>query len=248
MSLSSGSSVRLHNDASDTKPASANSAPDAGSASSQGIHSDKPNSPVSTSGAQSVSPRSSAGNIAQTGIIAALYAALTLLTLTLLGGLAFGPVQFRLSEAVCVLALFTRNAIPGLAIGCALANLIGIALNGSGALGLLDVIGGTFATFIGSWWCWRMRNRVGLALLGPIVANAVIVSAYLPIILAAAGFYTIPFTDISLADSYLLMYFFGVVAIGLGEALVVYGLGWPLQAALRRTGIFASERYVRHSG
>ncbi len=79
-------------------------------------------------------------NITQAGVIAALYAALTLLTLTFLGGFAFGPVQLRVSEVVCVLALFTPNAIPGLTIGCALANLIGIALNGSGALGLLDVV------------------------------------------------------------------------------------------------------------
>lgn len=182
---------------------------------------------------------SNAHRIARTGIIAALYAALTLLTMTLLGGLAFGPVQLRISEVVCVLALFTAEAIPGLAIGCVLANLIGIALNGSGALGLLDVVGGSVATFLGAWWCWRMRSRVGIALLGPVIANAVIVAAYLPLILAAAGFYTIPFTDISLIQSYPLMYLFGVITIGLGEAVVIYGLGWPLQAALRRTPLFA---------
>ncbi|MCL2529674.1 MAG: QueT transporter family protein [Coriobacteriia bacterium] len=176
-------------------------------------------------------------DLAQAGVIAALYAALTLITLTLLGGLAFGPVQFRLSEAVCVLALFTRNAIPGLTIGCALANLVGIALFGSGALGLLDVFGGSLATFLGAWWCWRMRSRVGIALLGPIVANALIVAAYLPILLMALGFYTIPFTDISLVESYPLMYLFGVVAIGIGQSVVIYGLGLPLQAALRRTNI-----------
>ncbi len=178
-------------------------------------------------------------NITEAGMIAALYAALTLLTLTFLGSLAFGPVQLRLSEVVCVLALFTRNAIPGLTIGCALANLIGIALNGSGALGLLDVVGGSAATFLGAWWCWRMRRKVGIALLGPVIANALIVAAYLPVLLAAIGFYTIPFTDISLTESYPLMYLFGVVTVGLGEALVVYGLGWPLQAALRRTSLFA---------
>jgi uncharacterized membrane protein len=175
-----------------------------------------------------------ASRIAKTGVIAAIYAALTVLTLTLLGGLAFGPVQFRLSEAACVLALFFAEAVPGLTIGCALANLMGIALNGSGALGLLDVVGGSAATFIGAWWCWRMRSRIGLALLGPVVANALIVAAYLPLILAAVGFYTVPFTDISLAESYPQMYLFGVLTIGLGEALVVYGLGLPLQAALKR--------------
>ena len=176
--------------------------------------------------------------IAEAGVIAALYAALTLVSFTFLGGLAFGPVQLRVSEAVCVLALFTRNAIPGLTIGCVLANLIGIALFGSGALGLLDVIFGSLATFLGSWWCWRMRSKVGVALLGPVVANALIVSAYLPLILAALGFYTVPFTDISLVESYPLMYLFGVAAIGLGQAVVVYGLGLPLFTALRRTTVF----------
>lgn len=184
------------------------------------------------------SPVSRTMKIVQAGVIAALYAALTLLTLTLLGSFAFGPLQLRISEAVCVLALFTPQAIPGLTIGCALANLIGIALNGSGALGLLDVVGGSFATFIGAWWCWRMRKRVGIALLGPVMANAVFIAAYLPLVLAAAGFYTIPFTSISLAESYPFMYLFGVVTLGLSEALVVYGLGWPLQAALRRTNLF----------
>jgi hypothetical protein len=50
--------------------------------------------------------------------------------------------------------------------------------------------------------------------------------------------YTIPFTDISLVESYPLMYLFGVVTIGIGEALVVYGLGLPLQAGLRKTALF----------
>lgn len=83
-----------------------------------------------------------------------------------------------------------------------------------------------------------MRKRVGIALLGPVMANAVFIAAYLPLVLAAAGFYTIPFTSISLAESYPFMYLFGVVTLGLSEALVVYGLGWPLQAALRRTNLF----------
>ncbi|MDR3135911.1 MAG: QueT transporter family protein [Coriobacteriales bacterium] len=173
--------------------------------------------------------------VARSSIIAALYAALTLLTMTLLGGLSFGPVQLRLSEAVCVLALLTPSAISGLTIGCALANLAGIALNGSGALGLLDVVFGSAATCLGALWCWRLRQKPALALLGPVLANAVIVAAYLPLVLAAAGFFTIPFTDLSLASSYPLMYLFGFLGIGIGEALVIYGLGWPLLAALRRS-------------
>ena len=180
------------------------------------------------------STASPARRIARAGMIAAIYAALTILTITLLQGLAWGPVQLRVSEAVCVLALLSRSAVPGLTIGCVLANLIGIALTGSGALGLLDVVFGSTATLLGALWAWRMRARTGVALLGPVVANAVIVAAYLPIILAAYGFYTIPFTDIDLVGNYPLMYLFGVVAIGTGQAIVVYGLGLPLLQALKR--------------
>ena len=105
--------------------------------------------------------------VAQAGMIAAVYAAATLVTLLLLQGLAWGPVQFRLSEAVCVLAVLTPAAVPGLTIGCAIANLIALAINGTGALGLLDVAFGSLATFLGALWCWKLRDRPKLALLGP---------------------------------------------------------------------------------
>ena len=179
--------------------------------------------------------------IARAGMIAAIYAALTVLTITLLQGFAWGPVQLRISEAVVVLALLTPSAIPGLTIGCILANLIGIALTGSGALGLLDVAFGSLATLIGALWAYRMRARPGIALLGPVIANALIVAAYLPLLLSAYGFYTIPFTEIDLVGNYPLMYLFGVVAVGLSEALVVYALGLPLLRALRRLSFFTEE-------
>ena len=51
------------------------------------------------------------------------------------------------------------------------------------------------------------------------------------------GYYTIPFTSIALDGLYLPMYLFGVVATGVGEALVMYALGLPLLAALKRTGV-----------
>jgi uncharacterized membrane protein len=171
-------------------------------------------------------------------MIAAVYAALTVLCLTLLQGLAWGPVQLRLSEAVCVLAVLTPAAVPGLTIGCIIANLVGIAVNGTGALGLLDVLFGSLATLLGALWMRKFRTRVGIALLGPVLANALIVPAYLPVILAAFGFYTIPFTSIDLAGSWPLMYLFGFLAIGAGEALVVYALGLPLLRALRATRLF----------
>lgn len=171
--------------------------------------------------------------VAQAGMIAAVYAAATLVALLLLQGLAWGPVQFRISEAFVVLAVLTPAAVPGLTIGCVIANLINCVISGSGVLGLLDVVFGSVATLLGALWCRKFRNRPMLALLGPILANALIVPAYLPILLQGFGFYTLPFTSLSLEGVYPLMYLFGFIATGMGEALVVYVLGFPLLKALK---------------
>lgn len=175
--------------------------------------------------------------VAQAGMIAAAYAAATLVTIMLLQGLAWGPVQFRVSEALCVTAALTPAAIPGLTAGCVIANLIALVVNGTGALGLLDVVFGSLATLVGALWCWKLRERPALALLGPVVANALIVPAYLPLLLTGLGFYTIPFTSISIEGAYLPMYLFGLIATGTGEALVMYVLGLPLFRALAKVGL-----------
>ena len=175
--------------------------------------------------------------LARAGIVAAAYAAATLLCLLVLQGLAWGPVQFRISEAVCVVAVLLAPAVPGLTVGCVIANLINTALAGAGALGLLDVVFGSLATLLGALWCRRFSDRPKLALAGFVIFNALIVPAYLPIMLQGLGFYTIPFTDISLDGTYIYMYLFGVLAIGIGEAVVVYLLGLPLLAALKSAGV-----------
>lgn len=179
--------------------------------------------------------------VAQAGMIAAVYAACTLASLVLLQGLAWGPVQFRISEALVVLAVLTPAAVPGLTIGCVIANLANMAIAGTGALGLLDVVFGSAATLLGALWCRKFAARPAVALLGPVIANALIVAAYLPVLLQGLGFYTIPFTDISLDGAYAAMYAFGAVAIGIGEAVVVYALGMPLLAALRKANVIKQE-------
>ncbi|MCL1799001.1 MAG: QueT transporter family protein [Eggerthellaceae bacterium] len=173
--------------------------------------------------------------VAQAGMIAAVYASATLLAMFLLQGLAWGPVQFRVSEAITVLAVLTPAAVPGLTLGCAIANLAASVMNGTGLLGIFDVAFGTLATLLAALWCRRFRESPRLALLGPVVANALIVPAYLPLLLQGLGFYTIPFTSISLEGAYLPMYLFGVAAVGFGQAVVVYALGYPLLKALRKT-------------
>ena len=97
--------------------------------------------------------------LARVGVIAAVYAACTLIALLFLGSLAWGPIQFRVSEALCVLALFTPAAIPGLTLGCVIANVMNIVISGTGMLGMLDVVFGSLATFAGALFTWKMRRH-----------------------------------------------------------------------------------------
>lgn len=73
------------------------------------------------------------------------------------------------------------------------------------------------------------------------LANALIVPAYLPLLLQGIGFYTIPFTSISLDGAWLPMYLFGLVATGIGEAVIMYVLGYPLQRSLAKTPFMKRE-------
>lgn len=179
--------------------------------------------------------------LARVGVIAAAYAACTLIALLFLGSFAWGPIQFRVSEALCVLALFTPAAIPGLTLGCVIANVMNIVISGTGMLGMLDVVFGSLATFAGALFTWKMRRHPLVALAGPVLANALIVPAYLPLLLQGVGFYTIPFTTISLDNSWLFMYLFGLVTTGVGEAVIMYVLGYPLARSLAKTPMFSAE-------
>lgn len=112
--------------------------------------------------------------LAHAALIAALYAVLTHLQNLLLPGSATWAIQCRLSEALCILALFTPAAIPGLGIGCLLFNLTFAA-----ALPL-DWVLGTAATVCAAGAMWflrhvRLKSWPLPALLMPALFNAVFV-------------------------------------------------------------------------
>lgn len=113
--------------------------------------------------------------IAQTAIIAAMYAALTYAQNLILPGTTTMAVQFRASEALNVLALFTPAAIPGLTLGCVISNLASI---GQGLP--LDMIFGSLAT-LGSVICMYFLREVKvgkyplLAMLMPAIWNGVVI-------------------------------------------------------------------------
>lgn len=113
--------------------------------------------------------------LAQTAIIAAMYAVLTYAQNLLLPGTTSMAVQFRVSEALNVLALFMPSAIPGLTLGCVLSNLYNI-----GAGLPLDMIFGSIATLGATICIYALRNvkvkKYPLpAMLMPAIWNGVIV-------------------------------------------------------------------------
>ena len=112
-----------------------------------------------------MSQKNSSLYIVQGAMIAAAYVVLTIV----FAPISFQEIQIRVSEALTILPVFTPAAVPGLAIGCLLANIIGGAA-------LPDVIFGSLATLIGAVGTRLLRNRTPvLAIIPPIVANMLIV-------------------------------------------------------------------------
>ena len=97
--------------------------------------------------------------------IAAIYVVLTMVFLPI----SFGPIQFRISELLCVLPYFTPAAIPGLFIGCLIANVLGGGI-------LLDVLAGSLTTLAAAYLTWMLRGKSKfLASVPPVVLNAIVI-------------------------------------------------------------------------
>ncbi len=109
-------------------------------------------------------------------MIAAMYVALS--AVSQLVGLCSGNIQCRISEALCVLPVFTSAAVPGVTVGCLITNMLF-------GVGPLDVVLGTLATLIGALVCWLIRKKLPwLASVPTILSNTFIV----PVVLWYYGF------------------------------------------------------------
>ncbi|MFR7992455.1 MAG: QueT transporter family protein [Lachnospiraceae bacterium] len=104
--------------------------------------------------------------ITTAAMIAALYVVLTMIANAL--GLASQAIQLRFSEALTVLPYFTAAAVPGLAVGCLLSNVL------AGGV-IIDVIFGTIATLLGALGTYALRKYKYAAPLPPIIANTLII-------------------------------------------------------------------------
>lgn len=146
-------------------------------------------------------------------LIAALYVALT--SVSALMGLASGAIQLRLSEALTILPVFFPEAIPGLFIGCIIANFL------TGAA-IWDVIFGSLATLIGALGAYLLRRLptrlIWIATLPTVLANAVIV----PFVIIFAS---------STPDAYEFLF----LTVGAGEIISASVLGTLLYGLLIRT-------------
>lgn len=156
---------------------------------------------------------SSTKKLVRAGMIAALYTVMT----CFLGEIAYGPFQVRPAEALCILPIFFAEAVPGLFIGCALANIFS-------QFGVYDVAFGSLTTLVAAILTFIVgrifKEKFVSVLIGgvpPVVLNAFFIP--LIIVLGGAG-----------EDTYFTLF----LSFLLTETVWVYGLGIPLFFAVKR--------------
>lgn len=146
-------------------------------------------------------------------LIAALYVALTSLATAV--GMSSGVIQFRISEALCILPIFFPEAIPGLFVGCFISNLLV-----PGAV-IWDIIFGSLATLIGAVGARMLKGLPEkykwAATLPTILANVIIIP---PVLIFAYG----------ASDSF----WFLMLTVGIGEIACAGVLGSSLYYVLRK--------------
>ena len=136
--------------------------------------------------------------ITRNAVISALYFLLNLL----LEPISYGPVQLRVAEALTLLPLIFPEAYVGLAVGCAISNIISL-------FGVLDIIFGSLITLVAGYLTSKIRN-IWIAPLPPILLNAI----FLPLVWILAGS----------QDMYILQ----VLYLTISQSIVLYLLGVPM--------------------
>ncbi len=157
--------------------------------------------------------------LSEAGIIAALYFALTMASIPL----SYMTPQVRISEALCVLPLFTPAAIPGLFIGCLLSNLAG------SPLGPYDILFGSLATLTAAVAARNIRPK-WLVPLPAVAINAFVVAGILQYYLG-------------------ILYWESVLWVAAGQAIACYVLGLPLLLTLekQKDRLFKNARIGKQS-
>ncbi|MBF8982405.1 QueT transporter family protein [Lutibacter sp. B2] len=141
--------------------------------------------------------------LVQAAFIAAIYVAITIA----FAPISYGQIQIRISEALTVLPMFTPAAIPGLFVGCIIANIYGGG-------GMIDIVFGSLATLLAAYLSYKMPKR-WLVPLPAVVVNGIVIGFVLNFL------YELP-----------LLITMGWVTIG--QVIACYGLGYPLILTLEK--------------
>ena len=156
-------------------------------------------------------------------LIAAAYSGLTYLSNIF--GLAYGPIQLRVSEVLTILPVFTPAAIPGLTVGCFLANI--------GSFNVADLVFGTLATLTAALLTYLLKNiKWGgipyLALFPPVIVNAVVIGFEIALFFLPEG-----------------CSFWGFIIsgteVGIGQLIVCYVFGIPFYILVKKYRIFEQK-------
>ena len=157
------------------------------------------------------------------GVVGALYAALTI-GFSFLG---YGPFQFRIAEALCILPFFFPCSVWGLFVGCIVANLMSPYP--------LDILAGPLATLLAAACTMRIgklgKNSVmakALACFPPVIVNAVFIGALIAYYIAGTGG----------AGAFSAAFLISGAQVGLGQLTVLYVLGLPILIYLPKTRVF----------
>ena len=152
--------------------------------------------------------------VVKAGVIAAIYVVLVMI----FSFSSFGPIQFRIAEAMTILPFFTGAAVPGLFVGCLVANFLGGAI-------IWDTIFGSLATLAAAYLSYKLRKKEWLVPIPPILINTVVVGFVLKYA------YGIP-------DGILVL----MGGVFLGEVVSVLGFGMLLLNALKPVRKFIEDK------
>ncbi len=145
-------------------------------------------------------------------LIGAMYVVLTLL----IAPISYGPLQFRVAEALTVLPYLFPQAIIGLFIGCLISNI-------NSPFGLIDILLGSLSTLVAAYLTYKAPKPI-LAPLPPILINAIVVSAYISYIIKVP-------------------YYLTALYIMISQTIICYGLGYPLLILLLKRKGFQQQLF-----
>ena len=156
--------------------------------------------------------------IVKSAVIAALYAIMTVV----ISPLSYGMVQCRFSESLIMLCAFSPAAIPGLTVGCLVANIF--------SFNPIDMICGTTATLLSAVVGYKLRKvKIGgipwLTPLPAVIFNMIIIGLELSVYLPIEG------------HGFLVGFFIQALSVFIGQVIACYIFGVPVYILINKTGL-----------